>query len=196
MFVNITRNKTNAAEARLQDMLFPTDDRFGLPTPVPKLTELAGMSAEEKLPERAQMIMQARAIQREAEDKAERMEQLIDDQLTQCNYRVARDVIHDACQISGDKGPVVMGRLQQCWHTRRRHQRLGNEKTFEPTVERIDPWDFSGYVVSHVGRFEFIFERKRLTSDSLKICPHVGVRPATSSAVARRVSRQRIRSKL
>ena len=43
VFVNITRNKTNAAEARLQDMLFPTDDRnFGLyATPVPELDYLS-----------------------------------------------------------------------------------------------------------------------------------------------------------
>src|SRR5690554_4160406 len=37
LFINQTRPKTNAMEARLADMLFPTDDRnWGIePTPVP-----------------------------------------------------------------------------------------------------------------------------------------------------------------
>ena len=43
LFVNITRNKVNAAEARLIDILFPTDDRnWGIqPTPVPYLSKIA-----------------------------------------------------------------------------------------------------------------------------------------------------------
>ncbi|MFI4941324.1 MAG: hypothetical protein ACHP7O_13415, partial [Burkholderiales bacterium] len=43
VFVNITRPKTNAAEARLANMLCPTDDRnWGLkPTPDPKLVQAA-----------------------------------------------------------------------------------------------------------------------------------------------------------
>jgi hypothetical protein len=50
VFVNITRPKTNTAEARLSNMLFPTDDRnFGLkPSPVPALTALAKKQAEQK----------------------------------------------------------------------------------------------------------------------------------------------------
>jgi hypothetical protein len=45
VYVNITRNKTNAAEARLQDMLFPTDDKNWAinPTPVPEI-ELTQMN--------------------------------------------------------------------------------------------------------------------------------------------------------
>jgi hypothetical protein len=47
VFVNITRPKTNAAEARLANMLCPTDDRnWGLkPTPDPKLTQKAKAQA-------------------------------------------------------------------------------------------------------------------------------------------------------
>lgn len=41
VFVNITRPKSNTIEARLVDMLFPTDDKnWGIdPTPVPRLGE-------------------------------------------------------------------------------------------------------------------------------------------------------------
>jgi hypothetical protein len=47
VFVNITRPKTNAAEARLTNMLIPTDDRnWGIkPTPDPKLTSQATQEA-------------------------------------------------------------------------------------------------------------------------------------------------------
>ena len=42
VFLQITRQRTNAGEARLADMLFPTDDKnWGIkPTPVPFLKEL------------------------------------------------------------------------------------------------------------------------------------------------------------
>jgi hypothetical protein len=50
VFVNITRPKTNAAEARLANMLCPTDDRnWGLkPTPDPKLVQAAMAQAKAK----------------------------------------------------------------------------------------------------------------------------------------------------
>lgn len=47
LFINYTRQKTDAMTARLQDLLFPTDDKnWGIsPTPVPTLTEDASASA-------------------------------------------------------------------------------------------------------------------------------------------------------
>lgn len=47
VFVNITRPKTNTAEARMANMLLPTDDRnWGIkPTPVPQLTAQAAEEA-------------------------------------------------------------------------------------------------------------------------------------------------------
>ena len=48
VFIGMTRQKTNAAEARLADILLPTDDRnWGIqPTPSP---ELMGMSKDNKM---------------------------------------------------------------------------------------------------------------------------------------------------
>ena len=48
VYVNITRPKTNAAEARLANMLFPSDDRnWGLkPSPAPELIKVALAEAE------------------------------------------------------------------------------------------------------------------------------------------------------
>ena len=83
VFVNITRNKTNAAEARLQDMLFPTDDRnFGIyPTPVPELDNLA--AEQPQTPEEHGPVEIARRIQNQAEQSAKMMQDVIDDQLVE-----------------------------------------------------------------------------------------------------------------
>lgn len=51
LFVNLTRPKTNAMTARLNDLLFPTDDRNWSvsPTPVPELTAAAARAVERRL---------------------------------------------------------------------------------------------------------------------------------------------------
>lgn len=59
VFVNLTRTKTHAWEARLSDMLFPTDDRnWGIrPTPVPELADAA-----------KQAVKRAQSLVRDAND--------------------------------------------------------------------------------------------------------------------------------
>jgi hypothetical protein len=68
LFVNMTRPKTDAMAARLEDLLFPTDDRnWGIqPTPVPSLTQEAEEATEiaEALKEQAD----AAALQAEGGD--------------------------------------------------------------------------------------------------------------------------------
>ena len=71
VFVNITRQKTNAVIARLVDLLFPTEDRnWGIgPTPVPDMTEEAKAAVREIAKHRqaiasaTQQGMQAAAMQ-------------------------------------------------------------------------------------------------------------------------------------
>ena len=60
VFINITRPKTNTAEARVANMLLPTDDRnFGLkPSPSPELTKAAQMQQKLKLAQQAQQQAQ------------------------------------------------------------------------------------------------------------------------------------------
>lgn len=106
VFVNITRNKSNAAEARIGDMLFPTDDRNWSiePTPVPELEEF-----KKQGPEQAQQVSQ---IIRQAEDRGDKMQDEIDDQLVESRYQAkARDMIHDA---------VVLGSNPTHSHAQRR----------------------------------------------------------------------------
>ena len=173
VFVNITRNKTNAAEARLQDMLFPTDDRnFGIyPTPVPELDYMSKM--EPQTPEQQGAIEAARNMVSEATESAMQMQDVIDDQLLESRYHIkARDIIHDACQLGTAiiKGPVIVGRTKKRWDVMPDGMSmLQIVEALEPTVERIDPWDFyPDMSAKSISEAEFVFERRRLSKKQLR----------------------------
>ena len=173
VFVNITRNKTNAAEARLQDMLFPTDDRnFGIyPTPVPELDSLAAEQPQTKL--EVGPVEVARRMQNQAQKSASMMQDVIDDQLIESRYHIkARDVIHDACQLGTAiiKGPVIIGRTKKRWDVMPDGMSvLQIVEALEPSVERIDPWDFyPDMSAKNIEEAEFIFERRRLSKKQLR----------------------------
>ncbi|MDO8534612.1 MAG: hypothetical protein Q7S17_07720 [Xanthobacteraceae bacterium] len=136
LFINKTLPKVNACEARLSDMLFPTDDKnWGIqPTPVPELTQAARDAAgrAEKLvadaneamsaknPEQAkaiateaqgfaEMAQKLRGQMDEAKKRSDAMQSEIEDQLVECNYASeCRDVIQDACKVGTGimKGPI------------------------------------------------------------------------------------------
>ena len=173
VFVNITRNKTNAAEARLQDMLFPTDDRnFGVyPTPVPELNSIA--EKDPQTPEEAGPVEAARKIQSEADEAAKMMQTVIDDQLVESRYHIkARDVIHDACQLGTAiiKGPIIIGRTKKRWDMMPDGMSvLQIVESLAPTVERVDPWDFFPDMSARtIAEAEFVFERRRLSKKQLR----------------------------
>lgn len=131
VYIGLTRQKTNTAEARLADILLPTDDRnWGIdPTPDP---QLMGMTRNEGLlmdrttgqpavgPEGQTMRMKdvARATMDAARKKAEAMQNTIDDQLIEADYNgELRKVIHDAAVLGTGviKGPVVTNRTRKAW---------------------------------------------------------------------------------
>lgn len=136
LFANKTRPKTDSCEARISDMLFPTDDKNWAitPTPVPELSAEAKRSAQ-KAEELTAQANQAHAAQgpaagqaiaaqadaaaqaakqaeREMEVALERSKAMsaeIEDQLVECDYAIQmRDVIRDACRIGTgiSKGPI------------------------------------------------------------------------------------------
>ena len=173
VFVNITRNKTNAAEARLQDMLFPTDDRnFGIyPTPIPELDYMSKM--EPQTQEQQTAIDAARDMVSQATESAMQMQDVIDDQLLESRYHIkARDIIHDACQLGTAiiKGPVIVGRTKKRWDVMPDGMSmLQIVEALEPTVERIDPWDFyPDMSAKSISEAEFVFERRRLSKKQLR----------------------------
>jgi hypothetical protein len=146
LFVNVTKTKTHGWEARLSDMLFPTDDKNWAinSTPVPDLAgqaqeefrSAAGLLKQANLQQQAgnpdqarQLAQQAMApAQRAAElrekikiakKRAEGMENTIEDQLIESQYAVKmRRVIHDACKIGTGimKGPLGKSRSRPTWY--------------------------------------------------------------------------------
>ena len=132
VYIGLTRQKTNAAEARLADILLPTDDRnWGIqPTPVPTMM---AMGRDERMagdkdtgqpmvdPDSGEPLRMkdiARAAMKVARDKAKAMQTEIDDQLTECDYNgEMRKVIHNAARLGTGviKGPIVTNRTRKAW---------------------------------------------------------------------------------
>ena len=168
VFVNITRNKTNAAEARLSDMLFPTDDKnWGIkPTPIPTLSKQARQTEN---PEEAQAASYELGL---AKERSEAMAREIDDQLTESNYAAkGRDAIHDACVLGAGilKGPVVVGRIQKIWQTDEHgNSILELNESLSPGTQVVDPWNFyPEHGAARIEEAEYTYERHYLTKKQL-----------------------------
>lgn len=144
-FVKATRAKTVALEARLFDLMFPTDDRNWdiSPTPVPKLadeqkeaeTRAKNAAAQANLAETAGNPDQAQQIVAAGNDEAARaqaaaneiaratqaaklMREEMDDQLVESKYPAeTRAAIHDMCLLGSGilKGPMVNEKTRGRW---------------------------------------------------------------------------------
>ena len=132
VYIGLTRQKTNAAEARLADILLPTDDRnWGIqPTPIPTMM---AMGRDERMagdkdtgqpmvdPDTMQPLRMkdiARAAMKVARDKAKAMQTEIDDQLIECDFNgEMRKVIHNSARLGTGviKGPIVTNRTRKAW---------------------------------------------------------------------------------
>jgi len=176
-FVNITRAKTTAAESRLSDMLFPTDDKnWGIqPTPVPELQAMANNHGLAGVDESGAMVTHADIAAQElklARKRAEGMENEIDDQLIEAKYhQIARDVIHDACLFGTGilKGPVVINRTRNSWKKLDGSvYELSMVQDYRPGVEHVKVWDWfpdmSAVTMDECG---FIFERRYISKKQL-----------------------------
>jgi hypothetical protein len=131
VFIGLTRQKTNAAEARLADILLPTDDRNWAiqPTPDPLMSKLTDDENAAVDPRTGQPLMtsegqplkkkdMARALMEIAKEKARAMQDAIDDQLTECDYNgEQRKAIHFAAMLGTGvmKGPVVTNTTRRAW---------------------------------------------------------------------------------
>jgi len=159
VFVPLTRRLVNLCEARLFDMLFPSDQRFYViePTPVPDM-DLADKLADQLPADHPVQLpggpsLPAGGIQaaikqviEEAKHRNDAMQREIDDQLAECNYAsVARDAIHDAVLLGTGvlKGPTPLIKTTKRWtqgpdgsHT------LLMDKRPVPVTVRVDLWNF------------------------------------------------------
>jgi hypothetical protein len=142
VFVGITRQKTNAADARLSDILLPTDDKnWGIqPTPDPEGARAMENNGQLIDPVTQQPVMAdamgnivdagtpgaqplthkvvAQAAQWIAHKAAKAMELKIDEQLVECNYNSElRKMLHNGAVMGTGvmKGPVVTKRIRKAW---------------------------------------------------------------------------------
>ena len=189
LFVNITRNKVNAAEARLIDILFPTDDRnWGIqPTPVPYLSKIAKdedpVQNEDGSPfvtdEGVQVEKRdiAQGVLEEARERSNGMQDEIEDQLNETNYNsVNRDMVHDAVLYGTGvlKGPVILGKTRQKWSEvvddqGQVAQVIEMVEDLKPGAERVDPWDFFPDMQARsIDDAEFIFQRHYMSKKALR----------------------------
>lgn len=158
VFVPLTRRVCNILEARLSDLLFPTDDRNFVVSASPKPELQDGLSLARKLKPDAPvnagggLTLTAEAVKvgiqdviDEAKKKAAAMQRTVDDQLAESNYpTVAREVIHDGIVLGTGviKGPHPLLKTKKAWTIVDGQQVLQVLENAAPTVVRVDPWNF------------------------------------------------------
>jgi hypothetical protein len=214
-FVKITRKKTNAWAARLEDLIYPTDDRnWGIqPTPVPRLAKDAAQAAQQAKAKVAaanqqmpadpsadpQAAAQAQAtaaegqahadtaasiagVIDEAKKRCDAMQEVMDDQLTECSYAaIGRDIIRDGCRLGTGiiKGPLVGEQARGTWGQQdTTHPETGapmkewgytKSKDPSPVYVRVSPWDyFPDMSASKPNECEFEFQRHLWTKRDLR----------------------------
>lgn len=194
-FVQLTRQKANAAAARLSDMLYPTDDRNWSiqPTPLPELMDVLRDHANEEfkdpmnggkpLPhpvENRNVTLGDLAIERmaQATTKSQAMQREIDDALVECTYNYeGRKAILDAA-IYGTgvlKGPIVVNRTHKRWGSKRTADGQGVhaieviEQT-RPATKRVDVWNFfpDPSCGEDIQSGSHVWEREYLSSRALR----------------------------
>lgn len=156
VYIGLTRQKTNAAEARLADILLPTDDRnWGIqPSPLPVVFGLDKSENPAVDPRTGQQMVDrngqpllekdmVKAIREMADERAKAMQTEIDDQLMECDYNSeVRKMIHDAAMLGTGvlKGPIVTNRVRKAWQPQVDAQ--GEQVQVIEIVEEITPASF------------------------------------------------------
>lgn len=183
VFIKLTRAKTNAAEAQLVDLLFPSDDKnWGIkPTPDPEISaqlmddQPAVVDGQQYQDDEGNVITTAMLAQRKqelVEERCRNMATLIEDQLVEARYNAsARVAIHDACVVGTGilKGPVVTGKMNRVYAQIGGVWKVEEEESFVPAVEVVRPWDFypdlSGATIDEA---EFTFERRYMSKTQVR----------------------------
>jgi hypothetical protein len=199
--VNVTRSKVNAAAARLQDIVLPSDDRnWDLrPSTVPALVGqlfkkdvgithhgVPLMINDGQKQRQVTVADLASQTMEEAKKRAEAMRDEIDDQLdlsdNGCGYEgVVRQVIDNAALLGVGiiKGPVVTSRTKKVWlpvsDGQRTLHKLSTVQDLKPMSSSVDPWDF--YPAEDCGetvkKGSGTWERMRFTAKDLRDCADI-----------------------
>lgn len=187
IFPNITAPYSDAAAARVADMLLPTDDRsFKFkPTPVPMLADLAKGKASPQMlreaaakypgqPEQAktaiaQAVEQAAQVIADAKAKAEKAETRVADWHVECQWHAeVRKIIEDATRIGAGvlKGPEPVMKRAVAFI----NGQLTVQQKINPASKRISAWDLfpDGACGENIHNGAYVFERDRLTGKGLQ----------------------------
>lgn len=148
VFLNITGPYTDAAAARMSEMLLPSDDQpYSIePTPDPELnalTESAEVAQDEQGNEQSVAEL-AKAEQKKAREKAKRAERRITDWLTEGQWHgEVRAVIEDAAKLGTGvlKGPIPELRRYRAAGEVNGSVALVMDEQIAPVSKRVDPWN-------------------------------------------------------
>lgn len=195
VFLNITRPYTDAASARVADMLLPTDDKNWAirPTPIPQIEELAKLGQQQAMPptpvppagiaappgmsaapdQIAMAVQQATQVMDGAKKKAEAAEKQIDDWLVECQWHAEmRKVIEDCARLGTGimKGPFPAKRKTRRVVQTPEGMGLAIDVEIVPESKHIDPWKL--YPDPNCGESihngQYVFERDDITARQLK----------------------------
>src|SRR5690606_36944875 len=150
--VNIVRPKCDQATARMAEILLPVDDRNWAikPTPVPEIVGRIGDQRETFDPQTGQPTgltadQEAQVLLEEARERAKRMQDHIDDNLTECNYNgELRSVLQNGVILGTGviKGPFPINHENRAWIPREdgTHE-LHFTTEVQPASQSLDPWN-------------------------------------------------------
>ena len=142
-FYNLTRPRTRTMNARLADILLPTDTPNWkiMPTAVPQLSSQRDMDlSEETTAEETQEQKEVKA----AKKMAEGMSKLMTDQLQECDFtNISRKAISQACKYGTGvvKGPYA-GRAVYTWKQGGEGWSYDVSVDETPAFTHVDLWNF------------------------------------------------------
>ena len=166
LFLNITKPKTHAFSARIMDMVLPTDElNWGLEhTPVPEISGISGSEQPVTDPATGQPMTDqgtgqpvlakdlASGVLDEAKDRADAMQNEIDDQLSESEYNsIQRKAIEQMSKLGTGviMGPVITDEWQTKWEST---VDAAGKKQFvkkqipntarRPSAQWVDVWNF------------------------------------------------------
>lgn len=189
VIINIARPKAETAEGRFADIQLPTDGRnWGLKvTPSPEIADGIKDDRPALLRETKEPVMGpdgplamkdvAKNDKQVAEEKMEKMQNVIDDQLTESSYNAeCRKVIQSAVRLGTGiiKGPMPVKDIKKRWV--RKSDGKTNIRILEitedqrPASRMIDPWDVfpDPECRDNITRAGYIWERRTITPRELR----------------------------
>jgi hypothetical protein len=181
VFLNITRRYTDAAAAKVADMLLPTDDKnWGItPTPIPNIQNFKDDQTPVIDPQTMQPVINEsgmqktvadhfKAVEQEAQRRCDLAEKRIEDWLVQCNFN---SEIRKVIEYSAKLGVGVIKGPFPTIFKETKVTREGNSAIIElqeeimPASKCVSPWNFypDPSCGESIHNGSYVFERDSLT---------------------------------